>query len=72
MKVPFVDLQYMHKEIKNEMMTAMERVYDENSFIGGRYCTEFENHFAEYCVPTRQITPDWVQKPTLELQDTTT
>jgi len=49
MKVPFVDLQYMHKEIKNEMMTAMERVYDENSFIGGRYCTEFENHFAEYC-----------------------
>ena len=38
MKVPFVDLQYMHQEIKAEMMTAVECVYDENSFIGGRYC----------------------------------
>ena len=49
MKVPFVDLQYMHQEIKAEMMTAVECVYDENSFIGGRYCAEFESAFAEYC-----------------------
>lgn len=49
MKVPFVDLKYMHKEIKKEMMAAMEAVYDDNNFIGGMYCTEFENGFAKYC-----------------------
>ena len=48
MKVPFVDLSYMHKEIKSEVFEIIENLYDENCFIGGKYCEEFEKSFAQY------------------------
>lgn len=48
MKVPFVDLSYMHKEIKSEVFEIIENLYNENCFIGGKYCEEFEKSFAQY------------------------
>lgn len=45
----FLDMSVMHSEIKNEIMEAMERVYDSNSYILGREVEDFEKRFANYC-----------------------
>ncbi|MBQ9278012.1 MAG: DegT/DnrJ/EryC1/StrS family aminotransferase [Lachnospiraceae bacterium] len=49
MNVPFASVDVMHREIKDEMLEAFNRVYDNNWFIQGRECEEFEKEFAAYC-----------------------
>lgn len=49
MKIPFVDLKPMHKEIKKELDDAYNRVvYHESNFILGKECKYFEKEFARY------------------------
>ena len=49
MKIPFVSFEVMHKEIEYKMLDAFKRVYDNNWFIQGKECEEFEKEFAAYC-----------------------
>ena len=48
MKIPFGDFTPMHSEIRQEMLTTFEDVYDKGWFIGGEPCERFEDHFAAY------------------------
>lgn len=48
MKIPFGDFTPMHSEIRQEMLTTFEDVYDKGWFIGGEPCERFEEHFAAY------------------------
>lgn len=50
MKIPFGDFTPMHSEIRQEMLTTFEDVYDKGWFIGGEPCERFEEHFAAYVV----------------------
>ena len=49
MEIPFVTLEPMHSEIRDEIMKVFARVYDSNRFISGEECGSFEKEFAEYC-----------------------
>lgn len=49
MNVPFVSLETMHYEIKNELNNAFESVMSKNIFIQGEQCEQFEKEFATYC-----------------------
>jgi len=48
MTVPFVDLNAQYVSIKSEIDTAIERILNNTSFIGGEEVTVFEKAFAEY------------------------
>ncbi len=47
-KVAFSDLRPMHEEIREEVLGALGRVYDNNMFINGQECREFEKLFASF------------------------
>lgn len=49
MNVPFVSFEAMHKEIKDQMYDAFDRVYTSNWFIQGEHLKRFEEKFAKYC-----------------------
>lgn len=49
MKVPFVSLEPMHKELDLEISNKMLEVFHKNCFIAGTELENFENEFAEYC-----------------------
>lgn len=49
MKVPFADFQYMHNEIKDEIVLAINEVLDSQWYIRGNKCEQFEKNFAKYC-----------------------
>ncbi|MCI0514399.1 DegT/DnrJ/EryC1/StrS family aminotransferase [candidate division KSB1 bacterium] len=49
MKVPFVDLKRQYAAIQTEMNAAIQQVITETAFIGGKYCTQFEQQFAPFC-----------------------
>lgn len=49
MIIPFVSLEYQHKEIEQEIFDSMKRVYDKNQFIQGEETERFEKEFAAYC-----------------------
>lgn len=49
MKVPLLDLKAQFKPLKTEIMSAIEKVCDEQSFILGRTVEELEADVAEYC-----------------------
>lgn len=46
--VPFVDLSYMHNELKKELDSAFQRVVEKSIFIQGEECAAFEEEYAEY------------------------
>lgn len=48
MKVPFVSLEKMHSEIKEEIMNKFNKIYDNNNFIMGDELEKFEKNFAKY------------------------
>lgn len=48
MKVPFLNFDPIHKPLKEEMMAAMESVYDSNMFVLGEQLKNFEKSYAEY------------------------
>lgn len=47
--VKFLDMKPMHDKIKDEIMQAVERVYDSNWYILGKEVEKFEEEFATYC-----------------------
>ncbi len=49
MKIPFVSFETMHKEIKEQMYQAFDKVYTSNWFIQGNSVKEFEEKYAAYC-----------------------
>lgn len=49
MNIPFASVDVMHREIEDKMLAAFKRVYDNNWFIQGKECEEFEKEFAAYC-----------------------
>ncbi len=48
MKVPFVDLQSLHNEIKDELREVFDRVLHNSAFILGPEVCKFEQNFAAY------------------------
>lgn len=49
MKINFQLLNYMHDEIKDELLKSVNRVLESNWFIEGKECENFEKNFAKYC-----------------------
>lgn len=49
MKISFIDLTYLHREIRDELDNAYHRVIESGRYILGREVEEFENEFAAYC-----------------------
>ena len=49
MKVKFASFDKMHNEIKSEMISKFQEVYDKNWFINGTEVEAFEQEFAQYC-----------------------
>ena len=47
--IPYVSLDKMHSEIRNEMMSGFAKVYDGNIFINGQQVENFERDFASIC-----------------------
>lgn len=49
MEIPFVKLDPMHNEIKEEIETKFKNIYKNSWFIGGENVSKFEEEFANYC-----------------------
>lgn len=49
MKIPYLSLEYMHGELKNEITAAFNRVFEANDYILGKEVIDFEKKFADYC-----------------------
>ena len=49
MEIPFVSLDFLHREIQEELNEAIRRVMDNNWFIRGEENQMFEEKFARYC-----------------------
>lgn len=49
MSVPFLDIQSMNDEVRNEMDEAWGHIVETSAFIGGPYVEEFERAWARYC-----------------------
>lgn len=47
MKIPFIDLNAQHKELKKEIYQAIKRTIEKSDFILGKDVGLFENEFAE-------------------------
>jgi len=47
--VPFFDLTRQYKRIKDEILSATQRVYEEGRFILGEEVSAFEKEFSYYC-----------------------
>ncbi len=47
--VQFVDLVTQHNEIRDEILKAVEQVFDHGQFVLGEEVTKFEENFANYC-----------------------
>jgi len=49
MKIPFLNLEPMHSAIKNEIVDAFKKTYNNNWFILGPNVETFEIEFSKYC-----------------------
>ena len=47
-KINCLDLSGQHKQIKNEIFEAFEKVYEKTAFSGGPFVEEFEKKFSNY------------------------
>ena len=47
--LPFLDLKRQYRQIKHEVLAAMEQVLEEAAFYGGKYPEAFEEKFARHC-----------------------
>ncbi len=47
--VPFLDLTRQHTEIRSEILSATQRVYEKGRFILGEEVSAFEKGFSRYC-----------------------
>ncbi|MHC2070797.1 DegT/DnrJ/EryC1/StrS family aminotransferase [Bremerella sp. T1] len=53
--IPLLDLSYQHAFLRDEFLTAFNRVLDSDQFILGQEVTEFENLISNYCGVTHAI-----------------
>ena len=49
MKIPYLNFEPMHSEIRTEILDAFKKIYDRNWFILGQSLNAFEQEFAKYC-----------------------
>jgi len=49
MKIPFLNFEPMHSEIRTEIVDAFKKIYDSNWFILGQSVEAFEAEFSKYC-----------------------
>jgi dTDP-4-amino-4,6-dideoxygalactose transaminase len=47
--VPYIDLKRQYKEIEEEIVSAIKKVYEKGQFILGEEVSTFEKEFATYC-----------------------
>lgn len=47
--VPFVDLNRKYQVIKDEILSAIQKVFEKGQFILGEEVSHFEKEFADYC-----------------------
>jgi dTDP-4-amino-4,6-dideoxygalactose transaminase len=47
-KIPFLSLQHQHQMVREEVMNAIQSVYDNNRFILGHQLDEFEKGYAAF------------------------
>ena len=47
MRIPFIDLKLQYENLKESIDSAIKKVIEDSSFIGGKYVTDFENEFAK-------------------------
>ncbi|MDB5111022.1 MAG: erythromycin biosynthesis sensory transduction protein eryC1 [Mucilaginibacter sp.] len=48
-KISCLDLKKQLKQVKDEVFSAFEKVYDNAAFSGGPFVEEFEKSFADFC-----------------------
>ncbi len=48
-RIPFLDLERQHEELRQELVAAFERVLNDSAFILGEEVESFEREFAQYC-----------------------
>ena len=48
-RIPFLDLERQHDELRAELLGAFERVLNGSAFILGEEVERFEQEFAAYC-----------------------
>ncbi len=49
MKIPIVDITGQHASIRDDLVLALESVFEHGQFVMGREVTEFEQAFAKLC-----------------------
>ena len=49
MKIPFLNFEPMHTEIRNEIIDGFKKIYERNWFVLGQSVEAFEQEFAKYC-----------------------
>tara|TARA_B110000503_G_scaffold141851_1_gene236674 strand:+ start:1194 stop:2291 length:1098 start_codon:yes stop_codon:yes gene_type:complete len=47
--IPFLDLKLAHRDLKEDLLAAIERVINSGNFIRGGEVQKFEEEFADYC-----------------------
>src|SRR5947199_1297051 len=47
--VPYLDLRAQYREIREEVLAALEQVCESTRFAQGPECAAFEREFAAYC-----------------------
>lgn len=47
--IPCLDLKKQHQQVKDEVFQALEKVYDDSAFSGGKFVDIFEHEFAAFC-----------------------
>ena len=47
--IPYADLKPQHDNLRDELRRAIDQVIDSRQFILGRFVSEFEAAFADYC-----------------------
>jgi len=47
--IPFIDLKRQYKEIEEEILSAIKRVFEKGRFILGEEVSAFEEEFSRYC-----------------------
>jgi dTDP-4-amino-4,6-dideoxygalactose transaminase len=55
MKIPYVDLSLQHRDLKNEILKAVEGVLDSGEFILGAETKKFEAEFAALCSTSQAV-----------------
>src|SRR5436305_15204037 len=55
MPVPFIDLNQQYLGLRDEVLTAVDRVFGSTQFVLGKETAAFEEEFAAYCTSQHVI-----------------